>query len=83
MHSPHLAHRSVIVELRGALERIQGSIQSRAAVGTGAVKARKPPSSLCSQTFYAAANSTGSISVASSASAFELFTRFDTGHRCR
>ena len=29
------------------------------------------------------ANSTGSISVASSASAFELLTRFDTGQRCR
>jgi hypothetical protein len=32
---------------------------------------------------YAAANSTLSISVASSASAFELLTRFDTGQRCR
>jgi hypothetical protein len=32
---------------------------------------------------YAVANSTGSIKVASSASAFELFTRFDTGQRCR
>ena len=29
------------------------------------------------------ANSTGSINVGSSASAFELLTRFDTGHRCR
>jgi hypothetical protein len=50
---------------------------------TGAIKARKPPSSLRSQTFYAVANFTGSIKVASSASAFELFTRFDTGQRCR
>jgi hypothetical protein len=31
---------------------------------------------------YAAANSTFSISVESSASAFELLTRFDTGQRC-
>ena len=31
---------------------------------------------------YAAANSTLSISVPSSASAFELLTRFDTGQRC-
>ena len=28
MHSPHLAHRSVIVELRGALERIQGQFKA-------------------------------------------------------
>jgi hypothetical protein len=31
---------------------------------------------------YAAANSTFSISVGSSATAFELLTRFDTGQRC-
>src|SRR5262249_2629926 len=31
----------------------------------------------------AVANSTGSIKVASSPSAFELLTRFDTGQRCR
>ena len=31
---------------------------------------------------YAAANSTFSISVESSASAFELLTRFNTGQRC-
>ena len=29
MHSPHLAHRSVIVELRGALERMQGQFKAR------------------------------------------------------
>jgi hypothetical protein len=28
MHSPHLAHRSVIVELRGALERMQGQFKA-------------------------------------------------------
>ena len=28
MHSPHLAHRSVIVELRGALERMQGQLRA-------------------------------------------------------
>jgi hypothetical protein len=28
MHSPHLAHRSVIVELRSALERIQGQFKA-------------------------------------------------------
>jgi hypothetical protein len=28
MHSPHLAHRSVIVELRGALERMQGQFKT-------------------------------------------------------
>jgi hypothetical protein len=28
MHSPHLAHRSVIVELRGALERTQGQFKA-------------------------------------------------------
>ena len=32
---------------------------------------------------YAASNATRSISVGSSASAFELLTRFDTGQRCR
>jgi len=31
----------------------------------------------------AIANSTGSINVASSASAFELLTHLDTGQRCR
>ena len=34
------------------------------------------------QAAYAASNSTFSIKVASSASARELFTRFDTGHVC-
>jgi hypothetical protein len=28
MHSPRLAHRSVIVELRGALERMQGRFKA-------------------------------------------------------
>ena len=28
MHSPHLAHRSVIVELRSALERMQGQFKA-------------------------------------------------------
>jgi hypothetical protein len=28
MHSPHLAHRSVIAELRGALERMQGQLKA-------------------------------------------------------
>jgi hypothetical protein len=28
MHSPHLAHHSVIVELRGALERMQGQFKA-------------------------------------------------------
>ena len=37
----------------------------------------------CLKSSYAAANSTGSIKVGSSASAFELLTRFDTGQRCR
>jgi hypothetical protein len=27
VHSPHLAHRSVMVELRGALERLQGQLK--------------------------------------------------------
>ena len=35
------------------------------------------------QAAYAASNSTFSINVESSASARELFTRFDTGHFCR
>jgi hypothetical protein len=28
VHSPHLVHRSVIVELRGALERMQGQLRA-------------------------------------------------------
>ena len=28
IHSPHLAHRSVIVELRGAIERMQGQLRA-------------------------------------------------------
>ena len=28
MHSPHLAHRSVVVELRGALERMQEKLKT-------------------------------------------------------
>jgi hypothetical protein len=28
MHGPHLAHRSVVVELRGALERMQGQFKA-------------------------------------------------------
>jgi hypothetical protein len=28
MHSPHLAHRSVIVELRGDFERMRGQLKS-------------------------------------------------------
>ncbi len=28
MHSPHLTHRSVIVELRGAFERMQGQLKA-------------------------------------------------------
>jgi hypothetical protein len=37
----------------------------------------------CLKSSYAAANSTGSIKVGSSASAFELLTLFDTAQSCR
>ena len=83
VHSPHLVHRSVIVELRGALERMQGQLRAVLPSARAPENRARLRHRFARIRYYAVANSTGSINVASSASAFELFTRFDTGQRCR
>ena len=51
VHSPHLAHHSAIVELRGALERAQGQLKALPPSGRFSCAASRPvTASTCSMT---------------------------------